>query len=147
MANKRSVILQGTPVVTEEGTASAEVRPGYLVDGTVDIAHHASAGGNTPRAVALERDELGKGIDNTYQGSGTDSAFYASGERVKTATLYPGCRATMFIASGQDIQANEKLESAGDGTLRALAAGTPLFRSLDEVGAVTELTAIRVEAF
>jgi hypothetical protein len=52
----------------------------------------------------------------------------------------------MLIASGQNIAYGQKLESAGDGTLRALAAGTPLFVALESKPTVTVLTRIRVEA-
>lgn len=133
MATKRSVILRGANLVqvNEDGVASATVKPGYLVNGVTSIAHHATAGGNTPRAFALERDELGAGIDNSRQGSGTESAFYASGDTVKVGVFPPGTRVTAWVASGENIAANDKLESAGDGTLRKLAAGTPLARALE----------------
>jgi hypothetical protein len=128
----RSVILRGADLVqvNEEGVASAQVKPGYLVDGVTSIAHHASAGGNTPRAFALERDELGQGIDNTRQGKGTESAYYASGDTVKVGVFPPGTRVLVFVASGENLAANDKLESAGNGTLRKLASGTALARAL-----------------
>lgn len=148
MANKRSVIVRGTPVVNEDGAATAQVKPGYLVDGVTSIAHHASAGGNTPRAFALERSELGTGIDNTYQGQGTGSAFYASGDVVKVAVCAPGDEVTAFLASGQTVAVNGKLESAGDGTFRPLASGTPLCVAIDAVSVgVAAVTAIRVRIF
>lgn len=146
MANKRSVIDKGNPIINEDGIASAAVNPGYLVDGVSSIAHHASAGGNTPRAVALEREEFGTGIDNTYQGEGTGSAFYASGDTVKVAVGYPGCRFTMFLASGYGVAVNGKLQSHGNGQLRPLeGSNTPLFRSIDAVTGSTSVPAIRVE--
>lgn len=123
MAKKRSVIVRGCPIYDEQGVASATVKPGYLVDGITSIAHHATAGGNTARKFAVERDELGAGIDNTYQGSGTVSAYYASGDRVKVASCHAGMRVTAFVASGQNIAVNDKLESAGDGSLRKLNSG------------------------
>ena len=145
MANKRSVILKGDPEVNEEGVASAAVKPGYLVDGVASIAHHATAGGNTPRNFALERSELGAGIDNTYQGQGTPSAFYASGDTVKVATCYPGVEVTAFIASGYGVAVNGKLQSHGDGTLRPLeGSNTPLAVSADAVTGSTSVPAVRV---
>ena len=147
MSTKRSVVLKGTPVVNEEGVASAQVKPGYLVAGVTSIAHHASAGANTPRAVAHERDELGTGIDNTLQGSGTGSAFYASGDTVKVAVGYPGVQFTMFVASGYGVAVDGKLQSHGDGTLRPLeGTNTPLFRSYEAVTGGATVPAIRVEA-
>jgi hypothetical protein len=148
MALKRSVILRGTPEINEEGTASAEVRPGYLVTGVTSISHYAVAGGNTPRALALERSELGAGIDNTYQGSGTPSAFYASGEVVKVATFAPGQEATVFVASGYGVAVNGQLQSHGDGTFRPLeGSNTPLAISTEAVTGSGSVAAIRVRFF
>lgn len=144
MATKRSVILKGTPTVNEDGAASAEVRPGYLVKGVTTIAHQTVSNAPVPKAFALEREELGRGFDNTYQSAGQDSAYYASGDTVKVGVFRPGDVVTAWIASGQNIQADELLESAGDGTLKS--GSTALVgRSLDEIGAVTVLTPLRVE--
>lgn len=148
MANKRAVLVAGEPEFNEDGAAGAAVKPGYLVKGVGTILHASVAGAAVPRAtVALERDELGQGIDNTYQGQGTASAFYASGDTVKVAAGYPGCRFTMFLASGYVVAADGVLQSHGDGTLRPTEANqTSLFRAIDAV-AVQALvpTAIRVE--
>lgn len=144
MATKRSVVLQGTPIVNEDGVASEAIKPGYLVKGVSTIAKQTGTTGSVPKAVALERDELGQGIDDTYQGSGTGAAAYASGDTVKVGVFKSGERAVGYIASGQDISEDELLESAGNGTY---ASGTtkPIARSLDAPGAVTVETAIRVE--
>lgn len=148
MALKRKVIVRGTPVVNEDGVASAQVKPGYLVDGVTSIAHQASAGANTPRAFALERDELGTGIDNTYQGSGTGSAFYASGDTVKVAVCGPGVEVTAFLASGYGIAVNGKVQAHGNGELRPLeGSNTPLGVSLDAVTGSVATPAIRVRIF
>lgn len=144
MANKRTVITRGKPEIYEDGTASAAVRPGYLVAGVTSIAHHGTAGANAPRLFALERDELGTGIDNTYQDY-APSAYYASGDRVKVAACYPGCEVTAFLASGQTVAVGGFLESAGDGTLNPIASGTRLAFAVDAVAAgVASVTAIRV---
>lgn len=144
MATKRSIVLQGCPNVNEDGAASAEVRPGYLVKGVTTIAHQTVNGTAVPVAVALERDELGQGIDNARQGSGTASAYYASGDTVKVGVFKAGEVFTGFIASGQNVAADALLGSAGDGTLKT-GATVPLVRSLDAPGAVTVTTAIRVQ--
>ncbi len=147
MSEKRTIILRGTPEVDEQDAAVATIRPGYLVKrpaAGLDVQSVSNA--RVPVVVALERDELGTGIDNTYQGATTPTAFYASGDRVKVASLYPGCRATMWIASGQNIQKDEALSSAGDGTLKAEATfANAVAISREEVGAVTVATAIEVE--
>lgn len=145
MAVKRSVILKGEPEVNEEGTATAQVKPGYLVDGVTAIAHQSVAGANTPRTFALERDEFGTGIDDSKQGSGTGSAFYASGDRVKVGEFYPGSEVTAYLASGYGIAVNGKVQAHGDGTLRPLeGSNTPLGRSCDAVTGAATVPAIRV---
>jgi hypothetical protein len=147
MATKRSVIQNGTPPVYEAGIAQAEVRPGYLVSGVTTHVHHATAGGNTAKQVALERDELGLGIDNTYRSADQATAYYASGDRVKVAIGRPGDRFTAFLASGRTVAIGDLLESNGDGTLRPFGSGTTLFRAIDAVSAgVAAVTAFTVEA-
>lgn len=144
MSTKRSVILKGCPEVNEEGTASEAIKPGYLVKGVSTIAKQTATTGSCPKAVALERDELGTGIDNTLQGSGTGSAYYASGDRVKVAVFASGDEATGYVASGQDIQEDELLESAGDGTFKS-GTTKPIARAMETIGAVTAETALRVQ--
>ena len=147
MANKRAVVVMGYPVYNEEGTAQAAIKPGYLVTGTASLVVNAVAGANVARAVACERDELGAGIDNTYQGSSTISAFHASGDVVKVAVGSPGVRFTMFLASGYVVAADGKLQAHSDGSLRPVEASqTTLFRAIDAVSAQALVpTAIRVE--
>lgn len=142
MANKRKIILRGDPEVNEYGVASATVKPGYLVKGVSVIAHQTSTT-KVPRAVALERDELGTGIDNTYQGSGTISAYYASGDTVKVAVFDSGDEATVFLASG-NYSEDDLLESAGDGTLQE-GATNPIARCLENLGLLTTGGVARVQ--
>jgi hypothetical protein len=146
MSIKRSVILRGEPLVDEQGTASAQVKPGYFVNGVTSIAHSAEAAGtDIPRIVALERDELGAGIDNANQGQGTVSAFYASGDRVKTAALRPGDEVTAFIASGYGVAVNDRLMSHGDGTLRPLeGSNTRIAVAMEAVTGSVSVPALRV---
>jgi hypothetical protein len=131
MANKRTVVLKGDPEVNEDGVASATVKPGYLVAGHASIAHQASAGADCERAFAMERSELGAGIDDTYRGSGTISAYYASGDTVKVAVCDGGDEVTAFVASGQNIADGSYLEAAGDGTLKLYNAGVKLAVALE----------------
>ena len=143
MSTKRSVILRGCPEINEYGHATETVKPGYLVKGVTSIAHQTSST-KVPKALALERDELGQGIDNTRQGSGTASAYYASGDTVKVAVFKSGEEATVYIASGQNILEDDLLESAGDGTF-AEGSTNPIARSLETVNEVFTVTAIRVQ--
>lgn len=146
MSFKRTVLSKGTPEINEDATASAQVKPGYLVTQSATVAHQAVAGANVPRDVALERDELGTGIDDSLRGDGTPSAYYASGDVVKVARGYAGVEFTMFLASGYVCAVGDRLQTHGDGTLRPLEASqTPLFTAVDAVSAqVAAVTAIRV---
>lgn len=132
-AGRRQILLKGRPNQQEEGVASTTVRPGDLVDGVTAIAPYASAGGNAPRRVAAERDEMGAGVDDLYAGGPlySPSANYASGDAVKVLSLAPGDRVCMWINSGQNITSNDRLEAAGDGSLRILSSGEPLFVALE----------------
>jgi len=142
---RRTIILLGQPVYNEDGAAGEAIKPGHLVQGVTTILKHATAGGKTPTAFALERDELGRGIDDTLN-VGHGSADYAIGDTVKVGVFTKGQRVLAFIASGQNITADMQLESAGNGTLRTLAAGQVLARALESSGgAVVTLTRIRVE--
>jgi len=143
---KRSVVLRGHPIENEEGAAGAAIKPGYLVQGVTTILPHASAGGANPVAIALEKGEMGTGIDSTYAGVGSGSPDYALGDQVKVGVFAPGQRFTGWIASGQNISEDQQLESAGNGTFRAHSAGTILARALETTGAVVALTKIRLEA-
>ncbi len=145
MSTKRSIILRGCPEQNEYGTAAATVKPGYLVKG-VSSVQHQTATGKVVRALALERDELGQGIDNTKQGSGTASAYYASGDKVKVGVFDSGDEATAFVASGAGtINEDTLLSSAGDGTMKSDTAANAIARSMENLGVVTVGQAVRVQ--
>jgi len=146
MALKRVITLKGDPLINEDGVATAAIKPGYLVDGVLSVAPHASAGAACPRTFALERSELGAGIDNTYQVLGTVSSDYAIGDTVKIGSFKQGERVLAWIASGQNITINARLESAGDGTLKVYSSGVIIGRALESVNATAVVRAnIRVE--
>jgi hypothetical protein len=142
MSTKRSVILKGCPVISEEGVAQSTVKPGYLVKGVSQVAHQTSTT-TLLKAVALERDELGAGIDNSKQGVGTPSAFYASGDRVKVGVFASGMEATVFLASG-NYSEDDLLESAGDGTLQE-GSTNPIARCMENLGQSASVRAARVQ--
>lgn len=126
---------------TEIGDVAANeaITPGHLVErfvtsGKTRWRKHATAGGDTTRAVATEQSMLNKGVDDAY----------AAGDLMEVSELAGGSNVWMLIASGQTITYGQRLESAGDGTLRALASGTALFSAL-EAKTATALTRIRVE--
>lgn len=147
MAIKRSVVLRGEPEFNEYGVANEAIKPGYLVKGVSVVAKQTVAG-VVPRCLAIERDELGQGIDDTYRvsGNGTNAAAYASGDTVKVGAFDAGDEATVYIASGQNISEDDYLKSAGDGTFAEVSAASgAIARSLETVGAVAVETAIRVQ--
>jgi len=113
---------------TEIGDIAAKeaITPGMLVErvntaGVWQWQKHATAAGNTGRAVATEQSMLNKGVDDAY----------AALDLMEVSELAGGSSAWMLIASGQSIVYGQKLESAGNGTLRAIAAGTALFVALE----------------
>lgn len=142
--NKRSIVLNGSPIVQEQGVASEAIKPGYLVKGISTIALQTGTTGSVPKAVALEKDEFGQGIDDTYRGSGTGAAAYASGDRVKVGVFKSGERALGYVASGQNITEDDLLQSAGDGTY-AEGSTKPIARACETLGFVGVETALIVE--
>lgn len=139
--NDPNTIWLGGPR-TEIGdlAASEAITPGHLVErfnstGVIRWRKHATAGGATPPAVATEQSMLNQDVDDDY----------AANDLMEVTIGAGGTSLWMFIASGQNIVAGNKLESAGNGTLRILASGTALFQALENKPTVTELTRIRVE--
>lgn len=128
---RRNILIKGRPNQSEDGIAGAVVLPGYLVDGVTSIVPHASAGGACPRTFAAERDEMGAGVDDAYKHGYAPASAYAIGDAVKVLACAPGDRVLAYIASGQNITSNDRLESAGNGTLRILASGVIIGRALE----------------
>jgi hypothetical protein len=145
--NKRSIILRGCPEVNEYGAAGEAILPGMLVKGITALLLQTSFAKVAP-AVALERDELGAGIDNLHRTAGTIDASYQIGDTVKVATFAQGQEATMYVASGENISEDDYLQSAGDGTLTESGPyhAFSICRSLETLGLCTApLTAVRVQ--
>lgn len=135
-----TVFLGGERVVVNDLAASEAITPGHLVDrfnnaGIIRWRKHATASIACAKAVATEHSMANKGPDDAY----------AANDLVEVSVLQPGATAWMFIASGQTIVAGNKLESAGDGTLKIFSAGVVLFSALENKTAVA-LTRLRVEA-
>lgn len=139
--NPNTIWLGGPqPTFVNDLAASEAITPGHLIDsfnnaGVQRYRKHNVAAGAVAKTVALEQSMLNKGVDDAY----------AAGDLVEAAVLGPGGTAWMFIASGQTIVHGNKLESAGDGTLRIFGSGVVLFKALENKTA-TALTRIRVEA-
>lgn len=134
------IFLGGERTQINDLAASEAITPGHLVErfnnsGVIRFRKHATAAGNTARLVATEHSMANKGPDDAY----------ALNDLVEVSAGHGGSTFWMFIASGQNIAASNKLESAGDGTLRVVSSGTALFSALENKPNVTVLTRLRVE--
>lgn len=124
-----TIWLGGPNTKVGDLAAGVAICPGMLVDkyvpsGTTNrLRPHATAAVATPRMVATEQSMVNKTVNDGY----------AINDLVEASELAGGSSAWMLIASGQNIAFGAKLESAGDGTLRVLAAGVALFQALESV--------------
>lgn len=137
---KKVIKLLGEPIQDEDNKAAEAITPGMLImaNASGDWVKNTTTGRVIPR-FALEREEMGKGIDDAY----------AIGDTVKAGVFPPGTRVNALIASGQDIDVDEMIEAAGDGTVRATAtAANAIGKSLDDTGgAITVLTRLRLQIY
>lgn len=129
MAKRKIVLLAraGNVLQSEEGAAASAITPGMLVvrNSSGNWIPHGTAAeaAGVPRDFAMERDEMGKDMDTAY----------AVGDRVKVAHLCAGERVNALIANGVNVAIGAKLESAGNGTLRAVTTGQVLGIALEAV--------------
>ena len=140
-SNPNTVFLGGERVQVNDLACSEVLTPGHLLErsnngGIIRMKKHATAAGGGPALVCTEHSMANKGVDDTY----------AINDLVEASVLAPGATAWMFIASGQNIAAGNKLESAGDGTLRIFGSGVVLFTASENKPNVVVQTRIRVEA-
>ena len=134
-----TIFLGGERTQINDRAVSEAVKPGHLVElfnaaGVHRFRKHATAGGDTARLVATDASMLNKGVDDAY----------AANDLVEVSAGRGGSTFWMRLNSGETIVAGNKLESAGDGTLRILASGTALFSALESKTTLAE-TMIRVE--
>lgn len=123
---KRVIALLGHPIQNEDGAANEAITPGMLItrNGSGLWIKHATAAAVPPcREYAMERDEMGNNID----------VAYAIGDTVKAGAFSPGMRVNALIANGVNVGIGAKLESAGNGTLRAVTTGTAIAEALEAV--------------
>jgi hypothetical protein len=113
----RPIKLLGEPIQNEDNKAAdGTIKPGHLItlDGNGDwIRHNVTSSATVAPIFALEREEMGQGID----------VLYSAGDYVKAGHFANGDHVNAVIASGQDIAKGARLESAGNGTLRAFSSG------------------------
>lgn len=138
--NPNTIFLGGNRVQVNDLAASETITPGHLVErfnnaGVIRWRKHASSAGSAGATFAVEHAMANKGPDDTY----------AANDLVEVAACEPGAAIWALIASGQNIVAGNKLESAGDGTLKIVSGNFPVAVALENKPTVTQLTRIRVE--
>ena len=121
---------------TEVGDLAAGVKicPGMLVErynpsGTIIRARpHATASVATAPNFAVEQSELNQGVNDGY----------AINDLVRSKIGERGSAFWAIIPSGQNIVAGQKLESNGDGTLKAYATlGAALCSAVESINNTT----------
>ena len=138
MARKTIALLGPVPVINEEDMASESITPGHLVEFTAGglLQRNDTINVVLARAFALEREELGKGIDDAY----------ASGDYVKIGSFHPGQRVYAFLASGQCANKGDYLTPTTEGQLKVAASGTGrIARALELTDATAGTSRVRAE--
>ncbi len=133
----QTVLLKGDPI-RKEALAAGAITPGHLVarDANGKVAVHAAAGGNTARLFAMEADIIGDEIGDAY----------AADDTVHFLACKPGDEIYALVPAGAAaIAIGNQLESTGDGTLKILAAGTPLATALEAVDNSAGATTARIK--
>lgn len=109
----KTIVLKGAGI-RKEGKAGGAITPGHLVarNSSNRIVVHPTAADTAQKAFALENELAGKGIDTAY----------ANNDQVFFEILPPGAEVNALVAAGASaIVVGDKLESAGNGTLRKVA--------------------------
>jgi len=135
--SKNTIYLMGNPIYTEEGVAGeAGILPGHLLQGVSTLLKNTVADLPCLVAVAHERDEANKSIDDAY----------VLNDVVKLGVYKAGERFLGIILSGVVATEGAFLASAGNGTLKIGTAATAIGRSLEAItAAASGNTRIRVE--
>jgi hypothetical protein len=111
------------------------ITPGQLLElQPTGYRRNTVTGQAVAKVFALERDELGKDIDQTY----------AVGDKVKVGAFHAGQRVYAFLASGENVAKGAYLGPDGTGLLVAAAGGDEVATALEAVNALVT-TRIRVE--
>jgi hypothetical protein len=137
--NPNTIFLGGERTQIGDIAASESITPGMgveLFNSAGVIRFRKATAALAGALVATNQSMLNKGVDDVY----------AAGDLMEVSAAQNGSTWWMLLASGQNIAAGNRLEHAGDGTLRILAAGVPVFKALENKPTVTTLTRIRVEA-
>jgi hypothetical protein len=130
--------LGGMKVDVNDLAASESITPGHLIDrfnaaGVIRFRKHNTASVATAPIFAEGHFMANKGVDDPY----------VLGDLVEAFVGQSGTTVWAYIASGQTVVAGNKLESAGDGTLK-VGTTAPIASALENKTA-TALTRLRVE--
>lgn len=130
MLAPNTIWLGGPATETNDLEAGVAICPGMLVErynpsgAIVRLRPHATASVATTRQLAVENSMDNKNVNDGY----------AVGNLVRTVQGAGGTSFWGLIASGQNIVAGQKLESNGDGTLKAYATlGAALFVAVESI--------------
>lgn len=144
------IVLRGTPIQKESLAASATtIVPGDLLEraSATEVQEHSTAAGNAVPMFADFRpwvEASGLAIDEVYP----------VGDTVIHFTANPGDEVYARLATSQTIAVGDYLESAGDGTLREVAASaatseaqraSTVGRAVEAVTTTTAILRLRVE--
>lgn len=140
-----TVYLAGPITIVDDLPGVGAITPGMLLDyednsGDLSVSVHDAAADVQTKLVALERSE---------NNLGPDEKDYADGDIVKFGVLNAGSQFWGILPSGETIAVAQKLQSNGDGRLKAATADTATanvahFVAL-EAKTTLEDTRIRVE--
>jgi len=124
--SKNVIYLLGQPIYNEDGMADSPVIPGMLVEGFNGLVPNTRAAARIEVAVALEREEMGKGIDWPYQ----------IGDTVKVGVFHRGARFLGILESGIAINEGDFVTGAGTaGLLNVGSSANAVGRSLETLAA------------
>jgi hypothetical protein len=129
----KTILLRGRGR-RREAPAAGSITPGHLLDynSSGSFVVHATAGGKPPMIVAVEQ-VIGPTAGALTGGSGIDDA-YATNDYVQAEQLFSGCDFYGLVAAAAAaITRGDKLESAGNGTVRKLTTGVPIGEALEAV--------------
>src|SRR4051812_48551393 len=134
-----TVFLGGERIQIGDLAASETIRPGMLVErfnnaGVIRFRKHSTAAGPCD-LVATDHMMVNRGVDDDY----------LVNDLMEVSAAQSGSTWWMLIASGANIGAGDKLESAGNGLLRAVTGATPFGIAMENKPTVTVQTRIRVE--
>lgn len=137
-----TVFLGGTRTEVNDCVASEAVTPGMLVErhsasGTPKYRKQVTAALAAAAAVATDANMLNKGVDDAY----------AAGDLIEVSIGHKGATFWLLLpAAAAAIVAGDKLESAGAGLVRKLAAGVALFVALEDKDNSAGGTTARIRA-